>query len=199
LPPTKDQLAIGGWSNPQGVPILTYDCGYCGTRVASGQGWHASRRSPEDRLIRVCPNCQGPTLFFGDEPRVPGSAPGPNVPNLPAETETLYGEARDAASSGAYTAAVMVCRTILASTAVEQGAEPNKTFNHYVGYLADNGFVPPNGRGWVDYIRTRGNDAIHDIILMSRSDAVAVIEFTGALLGFIYDFPSRIPQAPATN
>ena len=189
MPPTKEQLAVGGWNDLKSVGVQSFDCGYCGAHVASGQGWGATRRVPEDRLIRNCPNCQGPTLFFGDEPRVPGSSPGPNVPNLPAEVRTLYGEARDAAASGAYTGAVMICRTILASTAVQQGAEPGQSFNQYVGYLADNGFEPPNGRGWVEYIRTRGNDAIHDIILMTRSDAVAVIEFTGALLGFIYDFP----------
>ena len=189
MPPTKEQLAVGGWNDLKSVGVQSFDCGYCGAHVASGQGWGATRRVPEDRLIRNCPNCQGPTLFFGDEPRVPGSSPGPNVPNLPAEVRTLYGEARDAAASGAYTGAVMICRTILASTAVQQGAEPGQPFNQYVGYLADNGFVPPNGRGWVEYIRSRGNDAIHDIIRMTRSDTVAVIEFTGALLGFIYDFP----------
>ena len=49
---------------------------------------------------------------------------------------------------------------------VPQGDEPGQWFQWYVGYLsADNGFVPPNGRGWVEeYIRSRGNDAIHDVV-----------------------------------
>lgn len=198
MPPTKDELAIGGWQLNTHASTVTYHCGYCGLQVASAGGIGAASRANPQRFLRWCPNCFGPTLFYGEEPVLPGTSPGPDVPNLPAELGTLYREARDAASSGAFTGAVMICRTILASLAVKQGAPPNRTFQQYVDYLADMGFVPPNGRGWVDYIRQRGNDAIHDIVIMSRDDAVAVVEFTGALLGFVYDFPSRIPSSPAS-
>jgi hypothetical protein len=193
MPPNRDELAIAGWDVRTAANIVTFQCGYCGMLVASAGGIAAQSRVNPQRFLRWCPNCFGPTLFYGDEPVIPGTSPGPIVPNLPAELATLYREARDAASSGAFTGAVMVCRTILASLAVQQGAPANQTFQQYVNYLAESGFVPPNGKGWVDFIRTRGNDAIHDIVIMSRDDAVAVIEFTGALLGFVYDFPSRIP------
>ena len=50
--------------------------------------------------------------------------------------------------------------------AVSQGADQNLKFIEYVDYLACNGFVPPNGRGWVDHIRKKGNEATHEIVVM---------------------------------
>ena len=79
--------------------------------------------------------------------------------------------------------------------AVSQGAEENKSFYHYVEYLATNGYVPPNGRGWVDHIRLKGNEATHEIAIMSQQDADDLILFSEMLLKFIYEFPNRIPPA----
>jgi hypothetical protein len=56
--------------------------------------------------------------------------------------------------------------------------------------------VPPNGRGWVDHIRTKGNEANHEIVLMSAEDALELISFSEMLLKFIYEFPSRVPKKP---
>lgn len=77
--------------------------------------------------------------------------------------------------------------------AVAQGASEGKKFIDYVNYLAENGYVPPNGKGWVDHIRKKGNEATHEIIVMTQSDAEELISFAEMLLKFIYEFPSRIP------
>jgi len=47
------------------------------------------------------------------------------------------------------------------SIAVAQGAKEGQSFLSYVEYLANAGYVPPNGRHWVDHIRTKGNEANH--------------------------------------
>ena len=78
--------------------------------------------------------------------------------------------------------------------AVAQKAAVGKNFVEYVEYLADQGYVPPNGRGWVDHIRTRGNEANHEIQLMAKSDAEELISFAEMLLKFIYEFPQRVPK-----
>ena len=62
-------------------------------------------------------------------------------------------------------------------------------------YLADNGYVPPNGRGWVDHIRKKGNEATHEIALMQQGDAEELISFVEMLLKFIYEFPARVPTS----
>ena len=74
-----------------------------------------------------------------------------------------------------------------------QKAEPEQSFMQYVEYLAANGYVPPNGRGWVDHIRKKGNEANHDIVLMTPADSRDLIGFAEMLLKFIYEFPARVP------
>lgn len=122
-------------------------------------------------------------------------APGNDVNELPNELKAIYDEAHQSVSVNANTAAVLVCRKLLMHIAVQQGAEPGGTFISYVEFLADNGFVPPNGKGWVDHIRKKGNEANHEIVLMENDDAVELISFAEMLLKFIYEFPARVPTA----
>jgi hypothetical protein len=120
---------------------------------------------------------------------------GERVPNVPADLLALYEEARRCTSHDAYTAAVLVLRKLLMNIAVANGADTGKRFVEYVEHLAANHFVPPNGKPWVDHIRKRGNEANHEIQLMTEQDAKDLVVFSQMLLTFIYDFPSRIPSA----
>jgi hypothetical protein len=79
--------------------------------------------------------------------------------------------------------------------AVVEGAAEDKNFLYYVEYLASSGFVPPKGKMWVDYIRRRGNEANHEILLMGAEDSRALITFVEMLLRFIYEFPEMVPPA----
>ncbi|MCL5104510.1 MAG: DUF4145 domain-containing protein [Armatimonadetes bacterium] len=88
---------------------------------------------------------------------------------------------------------------MLMNIAVQECAKEGQRFIEYVEYLGDKGFVPPNGRGWVDYIRIRGNEATHEIAVMSEQDAVALITFIEMLLRFIYEFPNMVPVAPSPS
>ena len=80
--------------------------------------------------------------------------------------------------------------------AVEQGGSEGLKFIEYVNYLSDKGYVPPNGKHWVDHIRKKGNEATHEIALMSDIDAKDLLGFIEMLLRFIYEFPKMIPQQP---
>lgn len=77
---------------------------------------------------------------------------------------------------------------------VAQGAKAGESFIAYVEYLANKGFVPPNGKAWVDHIRKKGNEANHEIVLMGKDDAEELIAFIEMLLKFIYEFPNRVPK-----
>jgi len=77
--------------------------------------------------------------------------------------------------------------------AVSLKAKTGEPFVFYVEYLAANGYVPPNGKGWVDHIRKKGNEATHEIVLMQQRDAEDLIGFTEMLLKFIYEFPAKVP------
>jgi len=59
-------------------------------------------------------------------------------------------------------------------------------------YLADNNYVPPDGKGWVDHIRKKGNEANHEIVIMSKEEAFELLSFVEMLLKIVYEFPARI-------
>ena len=183
------------WSNLSGPPARQFACGFCGNLVSSSQGWFSGGGKSQE-YIYVCPHCTRPT-YFGDAGQVPGVAPGNDVGNVPQDIDSLYKEARRCVAANAPTASVLAARKLLMHIAVEQGAKPGSNFVSYVEYLADNGYVPPNGRGWVDHIRKEGNEANHEIVRMSPEDASELITFIEMLLKFIYEFPSRIPGAKA--
>jgi Domain of unknown function (DUF4145) len=67
-----------------------------------------------------------------------------------------------------------------------------------VEYLANNGYVPPNGKGWVDHIRKKGNEATHEIILMKREDALELMAFP-PFTSFRLVSPTREWPNPALN
>ena len=110
------------------------------------------------------------------------------------EVESMYLEARRCSSVAAYTACVMACRKILMNVTVHQQAPEKQTFIEYVNFLDAKGYIPPNGRQWVDEIRKRGNTATHEIKLMTPDDALLVLDFTTMLLRFVYEVPSKLAK-----
>jgi Domain of unknown function (DUF4145) len=180
------------WQNPSNFQSREYTCGYCGKVVASASGFFSDFQS----FVYICPHCKKPS-YFEDDKQVPGVAPGVEVGHLPSDIKALYREARNCVSVGSNTAAVLTCRKLLMNIAVGQKADENKPFIYYVQYLADHGYVPPNGKGWVDHIRNKGNEANHEIRLMNQPDAEELISFCEMLLKFIYEFPNRVPKSEA--
>ncbi len=74
--------------------------------------------------------------------------------------------------------------------AVSKGAKENKNFVDYVEFLSTKGYVPPDAKGWVDHIRTKGNEANHEIMIMSEEEAKDLISFAEMLLKLVYEFPA---------
>jgi len=51
----------------------------------------------------------------------------------------------------------------------------------------------------LDHIRKKGNEATHEIVMMSQQDASEIVFFTQMLLTFVYDLPGMIPpETPST-
>ena len=183
------------WQHVTGVSGVNYVCGFCGAYVAPNRGYFAEVAYGDTPWILICPNCQNPTFRFG-EVQVPAPVYGNKVSHVPTEVCSLYDNARRCMSVSAYTAAVLVCRKLLMHIAVEKNAPEGKSFLEYVEYLCEKGYVPPDGKGWVDHIRTRGNEANHEIAEVSRTDAEALISFSEMLLRFVFELPARIPDTP---
>lgn len=91
----------------------------------------------------------------------------------------------------------MGCRKILMNIAVSEGAKPDQSFVFYVEWLSNNHYVPPRGKTWVDAIRKRANDATHQVEALSPAEASQVFAFTEALLGYIFELPTRLAPTGA--
>lgn len=183
------------WQNLGNVGAHQYTCGYCGKVVGSDRGYYPAQ-SPH--RIYICPFCTRPSFFEADK-QTPGVAYGSEVAHLPEGVEALYREARNCVAISSHTAAVLTCRKLLMNIAVAQGAKEGQAFMAYVEYLAAQGYVPPHGKGWVDHIRNKGNEANHEIKLMEKADAENLILFVEMLLKFIYEFPKKIPASESQS
>lgn len=182
------------WADARSMPSRNYVCGYCGNPIATEHGYTSSSKDN----IYVCHFCDQPTYFSIDGKQVPGSAFGHTVEHIPSpEVEALYEESRNCITVNANTASILCSRKLLMNIAVSKGAAEGLQFIEYVNYLSDHGYLPPDGKEWVDQIRKKGNEATHEIKIMPRPDAEELITFVGMLLKFIYEFPAMIRNKTA--
>lgn len=78
--------------------------------------------------------------------------------------------------------------------AVSKGAKAGDSFVFYVEYLAAQNYVPPDAKPWVDHIRTKGNEANHEIHMAAKEDAEDLISFSEMLLKVIFEFPAAVKK-----
>ena len=180
------------WRNSERFKSRKYVCGYCNSDIASEYGYTAvSNEGPA--FIYICHKCKRPTYFDPADNQVPGAISGNRVNEISEQKVLdLYEEARKITGSGAYTATILCCRKLLMHIAVSKGAEEGKRFAYYVDYLSTNNFVPPDAKGWVDHIRTKGNEANHEITIMQKEDAEELLMFIEMSLKIIYEFPAIV-------
>ena len=209
-------MAVEHWVSILQMKPHTWTCGFCGLNVGGNrgyylnqgalpnslhQGWaHPGHPAPADNVtspmprIFICPNCDKPTFFDRNGKQTPGVSYGAAISHLPSDVDSLYSEARNCMSVSAFTASVLATRKLLMNTAVSQGGKENGTFQYYVQYLAEKGYVPPNATPWVNHIRDKGNDATHEIPAISENDAKDLLTFMEMILKLVFEYPNRVPK-----
>lgn len=146
-----------------------------------------------DGRVCICPHCGNPTYFNRYGRQIPGAPFGGLVSGINEKgIEDLYNEARRAYAETCYTAVVLCCRKLLMHLSVSKGASEGLSFAKYVDFLDSNHFVPPGARAWIDKIREKGNDANHEIVIMTQQEAEDMISFSEMLLKILYEFPAKI-------
>lgn len=191
IPVWSDDMA--NWRRTEQLPrTFRWTCGYCDEQVASKQGFWSDETQT---AIAICPNCEAPSFMRNPAGPVPAPKPGRPVHAAPTELARLYDEARRCAAAQGFTGAVLLCRKLLMHVAVHLGAEEGQSFVAYVNHLDAHHWIPPNSRGWVDYIRKRSNEANHEIVFMSEEDASSLIYLAEMLLRTVYELPSKVPLA----
>lgn len=192
----NEPILKGEWNQPASLSRKTFTCGYCAGHIGHREGYffkHINHGSTYAN-IRICSSCHRPTYFEGEK-QVPGPLAERTVEHLPSDVATLYEEARRDCAEGCFTSAVLILRKILMHLAVNKEAKPGLKFEQYVDYLGVNGFVPLDGKPWVDRIRNKGNGANHEIVAVNPQDADDVLTFTEMLLRFVYEMPGRLKVA----
>lgn len=191
------------WRNSGYLSSRSYICGHCGNHLASNAGFFASPESSQTtqlETIYICHFCLRPTYFDYEGNQIPGYSYGNKVNDIPDEkVESLYNEARNCTSCNAYTASILCSRKLLMNIAVSKGAKEGLYFIEYVDYLSKEGYIPPDGKDWVDHIRKKGNEATHEIEIMKKEDAEELIAFIEMLLKFIYEFPAIIKRKTSNS
>ncbi|MBI2355896.1 MAG: DUF4145 domain-containing protein [Candidatus Doudnabacteria bacterium] len=185
------------WRQVGNLNSFKYICGYCGNPVASNvgyvRGYHPDGSGSDMCHIYICHHCFGPSYFDESWKQTPGPRPGEEVSGInDSGVQSLYNEARDSYSKNAFTATVLCCRKLLMHIAVSKGDSPGKQFIEYVEYLANKNYIPPDAKDWVDHIRTKGNEANHEIVIMSEEEAKDLLAFISMLLKLIYEFPNKM-------
>jgi len=181
------------WSGFRQLDSLNFICGHCGSNIASDRGYLGTDMQVGKHVyIYICHVCGSPTFFDAEGFKTPGSIYGGDVLHISdADVSYLYDEARRCISINAFTASVMCCRKLIMHIAVSKGADENKSFKEYVDYLSKNNFIPFGSSDWVDQIRDKGNEANHEIKVMSEDDAKELLTFMEMLLKLIYEFPAK--------
>jgi hypothetical protein len=191
------------WPNGTGqIPGFSYVCPHCGDSVSPANSYRSAqtilkstRTAVEPTVILTCPKCTYPTISIaGGRQFFPSQKIGSPLRNLPPQIEAMYEEARGCSAAGAHTACAMVARKLLMNLAVSEGAPENLKFAAYVDFLSANGHVPKRGKGWVDRIRLKGNEAVHELPSTTPQDAADIM----TLLEYLLRFNFALQEPPAT-
>lgn len=195
-----ENINILVWNSTVNQKGRRYFCGYCGVDTSPNEGYVTSTHNNKPKyqgIIGICTNCNRPSYLLYHrttiKEQVPGELQREKIRDLPNEIEQLYSEALISAAAGAHTSAVLTCRKILMHVAVSKKAEENKGFAYYVNYMAKQGYLPPEGKKWAQYIVDRANEANHEIEIMYKNDSDALILLTTRMLQFIFELSGSIP------
>jgi hypothetical protein len=94
----------------------------------------------------------------------------------------------------AYTATAIMCRKTLECVCAEHEAK-GKTLAAKLSYLKEQGAIESGLLQWADELRLAGNHAAHEVAeSVSREDAGDMIEFSHALIEYLFTYRHRFDE-----
>lgn len=183
-------------------PTQEYVCAHCNKTVAGVKHnivvFHGSFpghgvTQNDAYYILECPSCNLPSIFsVGDGRTYPHAKALRPVKHLSDNLNAIFGEISNAIGAGCYTSAVILARTAIMHIAVEHNAKENQSFEYYVNYLVNEGYVSPNAKVWIDKIRKMANASVHKLEIWGKEDAEMIGRFLYYLLVFVYELPVSV-------
>ena len=178
------------------------DCGAIVDGIFIAEYDHVENGISGTYTFLKCPKCEGPFVMlyvFDEDPFGPPEKiyPSPIMglsPAVPGSIQLAYNEARACLRAKAYTATAIMCRKTLEGIANEHKV----TSHNLVGALKemrDKGIIENRLYEWADALRMSGNEAAHDVnITVSQQDAKDILEFTNALLEYVFTFRDKFEK-----
>jgi hypothetical protein len=155
-------------------------------------------------VVALCPRCESPFLMRQSLYGIPaefevvtesvqlypqsGRLPlGDLVPSV----ARAYEQAERSFVTGLYEPAALMCRRCLEAVCKTLGAT-GRTLDARLDRLASDGHIDERLRVWAHSVRVVGNEAAHDVeVEMSKDDARDVLDFTEALLLYVFSLKRR--------
>lgn len=182
------------WQQLLDLPPKEYTCGFCGKEIGTNHGYFHRSRSDLTNIY-ICTNCGSPTFFDRGGNQHPGPLLGRNIEKLPPDVAGIYREIRESIKDSNYTAAQLLGRKLIMHLAVDVAeAKEGETFVQYIDHLKNAGYVPPNEKAWIDYIKKLGNEKNHEIKIGTVEESSKILKFIEVLLIFIYEFAQEIEE-----
>ena len=181
---------------------MILECTSCEALVNAEMLYSYVRQSDEVELhnyvLLKCPNCDGPLLvddnfWLGAVRLYPPTDDRVN-PALPDPLKNAYKEAIACFKSKAYTATAIMCRKTLEGICVVHGVKGGNLVKSLKD-LMDKGVIESRLFEWADALRISGNEAAHDVnVTTSPEDARDILEFTNALLEYVFTFRDKFEE-----
>ncbi|MGA4448001.1 DUF4145 domain-containing protein [Ectopseudomonas chengduensis] len=115
-------------------------------------------------------------------------------PNAPAEIRAAFEEACACYRAQAYTASAIMCRKTIEGVCAEHGVR-KRNLSASLRKMKDDGLIDERLFEWSDALRTVGNEAAHGAgVSIGQPDAKDTIEFTNAILDYMFSYRDRFEQ-----
>jgi hypothetical protein len=148
-----------------------------------------------------CPKCNSPFLVLQedlgggwDDPYRVYPTQDIINPFYPEPIKKAYSEAQACFKTKAYTAAAIMCRKTLEGICVEHKIKERNLANS-LKKMKDQGIIESRLFEWADTLRISGNEAAHNLdVTVASDDARDIMEFTNALLEYVFSFKDKYEQ-----
>lgn len=191
---------------------MIVECINCRAYVEAKEcgGYEYLRRGndPSGRFVLIsCNKCGGPMLVrqinignmaegdIWDTPirLYPNEGAGAN-PNAPREIQIAFEEARACYRARAHTAAAIMCRKTLEGICTAHSVNERNLVSA-LKRMKDQGLIDDRLFEWSDSLRVAGNEAAHGVgTVISEADARDILEFTNAILDYLFSYRDRFEQ-----
>ncbi|MGI9345173.1 MAG: DUF4145 domain-containing protein [Gammaproteobacteria bacterium] len=197
----------------------SFVCGWCGVHASGNRRWnlqvelaitsfssdrdyHLGFEGIDSPSLHRCANCGGHSLFSSISltsplQQFPAPSMAESVEGLGERVQAIYTEAGRCMGVGAYSATVMLCRTLLMHIAIDKAEQSQhelddrRAFTEYVKYLEKHNYLTPHLAQWADRVRLIGNDAVHKLPEIPRKKAEQMLAFITLLLRVIFEVPAE--------